>query len=82
MNLGACFQAKGLFDLAVQQFEIAKAEIPSFDETKKEAVYQLGCCFEAMGRAERAVEEFKVIYSSDIGFRDVAAKIDRFYAKS
>jgi tetratricopeptide (TPR) repeat protein len=82
MSLGACFQSKGLFDLAVQQFETAKAEIHAFDETKKEAIYQLGCCFEAMGRAERAVEEFKLIYSSDIGFRDVAARIDRFYAKS
>jgi tetratricopeptide (TPR) repeat protein len=82
MNLGACFRTKGLFDLAVQQFETAKAEIAAFDEHKKEAIYELGCCFEAMGRGERAVEEFKLIYSSDIGFRDVAAKIDRFYAKS
>jgi lipopolysaccharide biosynthesis regulator YciM len=82
MNLGSCFRAKGLFDLAVQQFETAKAEIAAFDEQKKEAIYELGCCYEAMGRAERAVEEFKLIYSSDIGFRDVAAKIDKFYAKS
>lgn len=82
MQLGSCFQAKGLFDLAVQQFETAKTEIIAFDEQKKEAIYELGCCFEAMGRGERAVEEFKLIYSWDIGFRDVAAKIDRFYAKS
>jgi lipopolysaccharide biosynthesis regulator YciM len=81
MHLGACFRDKGLFDLAVQQFHAVKAELAGFNEQKKEAIYQLGCCFEAMGRAERAVEEFKLIYSSDIGFRDVATKIDRFYAK-
>lgn len=82
MLLGECFQAKQLLDLAAQQYESAKAEIIAFDEHKKEAIYQLGCCYEAMGRAERAVEEFKLIYSWDIGFRDVAAKIDRFYSKS
>ena len=82
MLLGACFQAKQLYDLAIQQYETAKAENPSFDRHKKEATYQLGCCFEAMGRGERAVEEFKQIYSLDIGFRDVAARIDRFYAQS
>jgi tetratricopeptide (TPR) repeat protein len=82
MQLGACFQAKRLYDLAVQQYETAKAENLSFDEYKKEAIYQLGCCFEAMGRGERAVEEFKLIYSWDIGFRDVAARIDRFYSSS
>ena len=31
---------------------------------------------------ELAIEEFKVIYSEDIGFRDVADKINAFYSKS
>jgi hypothetical protein len=35
-----------------------------------------------MGRADAAIDEFKAIYSEDIGFRDVAAKINAFYAKS
>src|SRR5690606_5339243 len=80
LQLGACFQAKGILDLAVHQYETAKQEIVAFDENKKEAIYQLGCCLEAMGQGERAVEEFKLVYSADIGFRDVAAKIDRFYS--
>ena len=29
-----------------------------------------------------AIEEFKAIYSEDIGFRDVADKINAFYARS
>jgi tetratricopeptide (TPR) repeat protein len=82
MQLGACFQAKDLFDLAVQHFEGVKTEIVAFDEQKKEAIYQLGCCFEAMGQPARAGEEFKLIYSWDIGYRDVAAKIDRYYPKA
>ncbi len=82
MHLGRCFQAKRHHDLAVQQFATVKGEITTFNEQKKEAVYQLGCCYEAMGNGERAVEEFKLIYSADIGFRDVAEKINRFYAGS
>ena len=82
MHLGSCFQAKRVFDLAAQQFETAKNEIPAFDEQKKEAIYQLGCCYDAMGQTDRAVEEFKQIYSQDIGFRDVAAKMDRHYPKA
>jgi hypothetical protein len=52
------------------------------DDTKKEVIYELGSCYEQMGRADAAIDEFKAIYSEDIGFRDVAAKINAFYAKS
>jgi hypothetical protein len=34
-----------------------------------------------MGRGEAAIAEFKAIYSEDIGFRDVADKINAFYSK-
>lgn len=81
-GLGACFKAKRLFDLAVQQFETAKAEIPGFDAQKKEVVYELATCYEAMDRREQALEEYKLIYSWDIGFRDVASKIDQSYSGS
>jgi hypothetical protein len=50
------------------------------DDLKKEVIYELASCFEAMGKAESAIEEYKVIYSDDIGFRDVAAKINAYYA--
>jgi hypothetical protein len=33
-----------------------------------------------MGRKDDAVEQFKLIYEVDIGFKDVAAKVDAFYA--
>lgn len=80
-NLGACFMAKGLHDLAVEQLETAKAEISTFDKQKKEIVYRLACCYEKLGQSERAVQEFKQIYSIDISFRDVAEKIDAFYSR-
>ena len=33
-----------------------------------------------MGKKEDAVEQFKHIYETDIGYKDVAAKVDAFYA--
>lgn len=79
--LGSCFTAKGQFDLAVEQLLQAKNELPNLDETKKDIIYRLGVCYEKMGQAAQAVAEFKLIYSQDIGYRDVAKKIDQFYAQ-
>ncbi len=81
VGLGRCFKAKRLFDLAVAQLTTAKNEIAAMDDTKKDIVYELGTCFEMMGKGEAAIEEFKAIYSEDIGFRDVADKINAYYSK-
>lgn len=82
VGLGRCFKAKKLYDLAVAQLNTAKNDLSSMDDTKKDVIYELGVCFELMGKPDRAIEEFKIIYSEDIGFRDVAEKINAFYSKS
>jgi tetratricopeptide (TPR) repeat protein len=82
VGLGRCFKAKKLYDLAVAQLNTAKNDLSTMDDTKKDVIYELGVCFELMGKPDRAIEEFKVIYSEDIGFRDVADKINAFYSKS
>jgi hypothetical protein len=33
-----------------------------------------------MGKKEEAIEQFKLIYELDISYKDVAAKVDAFYA--
>jgi len=35
---------------------------------------------ENMGKKEEAVEQFKILYEMDISYKDVAAKVDAFYA--
>ena len=82
VGLGRCFKAKRLFDLAVAQFNSAKNDLSGMDDTKKDIIYELGICYELMGKADLAIAEFKVIYSEDIGFRDVAEKVNAFYSKS
>ena len=79
-GMGRALKARKMYDLAIQQFQTAKTELPVMDELKKDIVYQLAECYEGMGRQEDAINEFKLIYSEDIGFRDVADKINAFYS--
>jgi tetratricopeptide (TPR) repeat protein len=81
-GMGKSLKARRMFDLAVAQFQSAKAELPVMDDLKKEIIYELADCFEMMGKAKEAINEYKTIYSDDIGFRDVANKINAFYASS
>jgi tetratricopeptide (TPR) repeat protein len=79
-QLGQCFARRRMFDLAARMFENAIKEKPVFDEEKKTLIYALGTALEAMGRKEAAIEQFKVIYEADIAFKDVAGKVDAYYA--
>jgi tetratricopeptide (TPR) repeat protein len=78
--LGRCFSRRGMNDLAARTLENAIKEKVGFDEEKKELIYSLACVLEKMGKAEAAIEQFKQIYEIDIGYRDVAAKVDAYYA--
>ncbi len=79
-GMGRALKSRKMYDLAVQQFQTAKTELPTMDDLKKDIIYQLAECYEGMGRQEDAINEFKLIYSDDIGFRDVADKINAFYS--
>jgi tetratricopeptide (TPR) repeat protein len=80
IGLGRAFKARKQFDLAVQQFTTAKRELGPMDERKKEIVYELGGCFLLMGEIDSAMAEYKSIYSEDVGYRDVAEKVDAYYS--
>ena len=80
--LAQCFAARGMNDLAARRLQEALKEKPVFDDEKKDLVYQLGCVLEKMGKKEEAIEQFKQIYELDIGYKDVAAKVDSYYSGS
>jgi tetratricopeptide (TPR) repeat protein len=81
MNLlGQCFARRGMNDLAARTFQSAIKEKPVFDDEKKELIYMLGSVLEKAGKKEEAIEHFKQIYEVDIGYRDVAAKVDEYYS--
>jgi tetratricopeptide (TPR) repeat protein len=78
--LAQCYGRRKMFDLAARTLQNAIKEKPVFDEEKKDLVYNLGLMLENMGKKEEAIEQFKIIYETDIGYKDVAAKVDAFYA--
>ena len=80
--LARCFEKKGQFDIASEQLEKAISELSVMDDTKKDVLYELGVVKEKMGQKEKAIEAFKEIYATDIGYRDVAQRIESFYKKS
>lgn len=79
-GMGKSLKARKMFDLAIAQFQTAKSELPVMDDLKKDVIYQLAECYEGMGKKTEAITEYKIIYSEDIGFRDVADKINAFYS--
>jgi len=78
--LAQCFARRKMFDSAVRKFQDAIKEKPGFDDEKKELIYNLGCAFESMGKKTEANEQFVMIWETDAGYKDVAAKVDAFYA--
>lgn len=78
--LAQCFARRKMNDLAARTLQNAIREKVVFDDEKKELVYNLGTVLESMGKKEEAVEQFKLIYELDIGYKDVAARVDAYYA--
>lgn len=79
-HLGQCFARRGMNDMAARKLQEALKEKTVFDDEKKELLYALGGVLEKMGKPAEAIEQFKQIYEQDIGYRDVSARVDAFYA--
>jgi tetratricopeptide (TPR) repeat protein len=78
--LAQCFAKRKMFPLAANTLQEAIKKKLVFDEEKKELVYNLGTVFEAMDKQKESIEQFEQIYAIDIGYKDVAAKVDKYYA--
>ncbi|MEN8150671.1 MAG: tetratricopeptide repeat protein [Planctomycetota bacterium] len=74
-ELGNCFIAKGLFDLAENQLVKALEETPGLSGRGKDILYSLGLLKEKQGLVDEALAEYKKIYEVDINYRDIAEKM-------
>jgi tetratricopeptide (TPR) repeat protein len=74
--MGQCFFQKKQYDIAAEQYEKAVGDLTQMDDTKKDILYELGRAYEAMNQPEQAKAYYKEIYSADIGYKDVAHKIE------
>jgi tetratricopeptide (TPR) repeat protein len=73
--LAMCFLNQGQTDMAVMQLETARDSLPTMDDLKKNVVYQLGLCAEEAGDLEKAYQYYKDVYSTDVGFADLAERM-------
>lgn len=78
--LAQCFAKRKMWDMAQRKLQDALKEKLVLDDEKKELLYNLGSVLESMNKKEEAIEQFKQIYEADIGYRDVSAKVDAYYA--
>ena len=78
--LSQCFAKRKMFELAVRTLQNALKEKLVFDDEKKDLIYNLGSVLEAMGKKDEAIKQFEQIYEVDISYKDVAARVDAFYA--
>jgi tetratricopeptide (TPR) repeat protein len=74
--LAQAFREKGQLGIAKEQLESALAELPIMDESKKEVLYELGILCEMTNEQEQAAQYLKEIYAVDIGYRDVANRVE------
>jgi tetratricopeptide (TPR) repeat protein len=75
--LAACFEDKGLPQLAVSWLERG-LEVPGrSDEEYQELRYELACALELVGDAGRAARMFVELYGENARLRDVAEKVKR-----
>ncbi len=75
--LAQCFQAKGFLDLARAEYERALESAGALDERGKEILYHLGGIAEAEGQNAEARTHYARIFGVDVGYRDVAARMER-----
>src|SRR6266550_289875 len=73
--LGHCFVQKGLPQAAVLWFKKG-LDVPSRGAEEYKALqYELGSAYEQMGDLTRAVAAFTEVYGVDVGYRDVADRL-------
>ena len=77
--MGQSFLKRGMLDFAVKQLALGESELGPMDEIKKEIVYNLGLAYEASKKDELALEQWKKIYEHDMGYRDVAQRVESSY---
>lgn len=80
--MGLSFMKRGMLDFAVKQLALAESELPGMDEVKKEIVYNLGLAYEATKQPDKELEQWKKIYEVDMGYRDVAHRVESSYGQN
>lgn len=77
--MGRCMMRKNLPDLAIEQFNAALDGLDKTDPERKEILYDLALALESQGTTADAVAKLREIYAIDVNFRDVGARLQKYY---
>ena len=80
--LGHCFVEKGMPRAAVLWFKKGLDAPGRTPEEYKALQYELGSAYEAMGDLTRAVAAFTEVYGVDVGYRDIAEKLQSLQTRA
>jgi tetratricopeptide (TPR) repeat protein len=80
--LGHCFVEKEMPRAAVLWFKKGLDAPGRSPEEYKALQYELGSAYEAMGDVTRAVAAFTEVYGVDVGYRDIAEKLESLQARA
>lgn len=75
--LARCWQEKGFLDLAKNEYARALEGVPAAGERAREILYNLGAIAEAEGNPDEARSFYSRVFEVDIGYRDVAQKMEQ-----
>jgi len=78
-SMGRCMVAKNLVDLGIEQYTAALDGMDKNDESRKDILYDLGMAYHSKNMVKEALAAFKEIFSMDVNYRDVAAKMQEYY---
>jgi tetratricopeptide (TPR) repeat protein len=79
--LGHCFQQKAMPRAAVLWFKKGLEAPGRTPEEYKALQYELGAAYEQMGDLTRAVAAFTEVYGVDVGYRDIADKLQELQSR-
>ena len=72
-------EQKARADTAWNRYTYKMERKEVMDDEKMDLLYQLGCVLDSMDKKEESIEQFKQIYERDIGYKDVADRVDAYY---
>ena len=79
--LAQCFAKRKMFDLAARTLQNAIKEKAGASTTKRKTWFTTSAaCSKAWAKKRKPSSNSNIIYEMDIGYKDVAAKVDAFYA--
>lgn len=77
--MGRCMVKKGLPDMALEQFRAALDGMDKTDPERKDCLYDLAAIYETKGMQAETLAAYREIFSLDVNYRDVGAKLQAYY---